>query len=275
MIAASVTMGQLQRKLDTISHNMANTNTTGFKRREATFSDLLFQQVNNQSAVQYEGGRLTPNGLRVGTGAKIAQTALRLEQGPLVTTDRELDFAITENNLFFQIETLENGNPVERLTRDGTFYLTEDKNNPAQLTIVTSNGDFVLDRAGNRINLPSHFQSISLSGEGQLLVTLNDGTVQNVGEFALTRVLKPQLLDAISDNLYRLPDIAALGLAVGDVLENVAVGTRVTQGFLEGSNVDIGREMNELVMTQRHYQFNSRAVSMSDEMSGLVNGLRR
>ncbi|MFC0561047.1 flagellar hook-basal body protein [Halalkalibacter alkalisediminis] len=275
MIAASVAMGQLQRKLDTISHNIANTNTTGFKRREATFSDLLFQQVNNQSKSQYEGGRLTPNGLRVGAGAKIAQTALRLEQGPLMTTDRELDFAITEKNHFFRIQTLENGNPAERLTRDGAFYLTEDPDNPQQLTIVTSNGDFVLNNAGNRINLPLHFQSISLSGAGQLLVTQTDGTQQNVGEFGLTRVLKPQLLDAIGDNLYRLPDFAALGIAAADVFENVAVGNRIAQGALEGSNVDLGREMNELIMTQRLYQFNSRAISMSDEMSGLVNGLRR
>lgn len=275
MIAASVTMGQLQRKLDTISHNIANTNTTGFKRREATFSDLLFQQVNNQSATQYEAGRLTPDGLRVGSGAKIAQTALRLEQGPLITTDRQLDFAIAEKNHFFQIETVENGNAVQRLTRDGTFYLSEDPANPQQLAIVTSNGDFVLNSTGNRINVPMNFQSISLSAAGQLLVTGNDGTIQNIGQFGLAHVLKPQLLDAVGDNLYRLPDFAALGIAAGDVFENVAVGNRVSQGFLEGSNVDLGREMNELVMTQRHYQFNSRAISMADEMTGLVNGLRR
>jgi flagellar basal-body rod protein FlgG len=272
---ASVTMGQLQRKLDTISHNMANSNTTGYKRREATFSDLLFQQVNNQTAVQYEGGRLTPNGIRVGSGAKIAQTALRLEQGPLIQSDRELDFAITEKNHFFRIQTLENGNPEERLTRDGTFYLSEDPNNPQQLTIVTKSGDFVLDSTGNRMNLPLNFQSIGLSGEGQLLVTLNDGTVQNAGQFALARVLKPQLLDAIGDNLYHLSDFAALGIAAGNVIEEAGVIGRVSQGFLEGSNVDLGREMNELIMTQRHYQFNSRAISMADEMSGLVNGLRR
>ncbi|GAE33657.1 flagellar hook-basal body protein [Halalkalibacter akibai] len=275
MIAASVTMGQLQRKLDTISHNIANSNTTGFKRREATFSDLLFQQVNNMSATQYEGGRLTPDGIRVGAGAKIAQTALRLEQGPMIATERELDFAITEKNHFFRIQTVENGNQVERLTRDGTFYLSEDPNNPQQLTIVTKNGDFVLNENGNRINVPLNFKSISLSGDGQLLVTLNDGTIQNGGQFALARVLKPQLLDAVGENLYRFPDFAALGLVPGDVFENVGMAGRVSQGFIEGSNVDLGREMNELIMTQRHYQFNSRAISMSDEMSGLINGLRR
>ncbi|MBU8909092.1 flagellar basal body protein, partial [Desertibacillus haloalkaliphilus] len=84
MIAASNTMGQIQRKLDTISHNIANTNTTGYKRRESTFTDLLHQQVNNQSRAALEVGRLTPNGIRVGTGAKIAQTAVRTEIGSLM-----------------------------------------------------------------------------------------------------------------------------------------------------------------------------------------------
>ncbi|ARK32726.1 flagellar hook-basal body protein [Halalkalibacter krulwichiae] len=275
MISASVTMGQLQRKMDTISHNLANSNTTGFKRREATFSDLLFQQVHTQPNAQNEVGRLTPNGIRVGSGAKIAETALRLEQGPFINTDRELDFAITDKNHFFRIQTMENGNPVERLSRDGTFYFSENPGNPNQLTIVTSNGDFVLDQNGDRITLPLNFQSISLNEEGQLLVTLTDGTVENIGEFGLTRVLKPQLLDSIGDQLYRLPNFAALGLAAGDVLEAAAVNGRVSQGTLEGSNVDLGNEMNELMMAQRHYQFNSRAISMADDMAGLVNGLRR
>ncbi|KHF38746.1 flagellar hook-basal body protein [Halalkalibacter okhensis] len=276
MIAASVSMGQIQRKLDTISHNIANTNTTGYKRRESTFSDLLHQQVNNQSRAEMEVGRLTPNGLRVGTGAKIAQTAVRTEAGALLETERELDFALTEKNHFFRIQTMENGAPVERLTRDGAFYLSEDPDNAQALALVTSNGDFVLNAAGNRINLPRNFQTISLSGEGQLLVTLQDGTVQNAGQLGLTNVLKPQLLDAVGDNMYRFPDLQALGLAANDVREDVAGnGQMVSQGFLEGSNVDLSKEMNDLIEAQRHYQFNARSISMADEMSGLVNGLRR
>ncbi|GAE28499.1 flagellar basal-body rod protein FlgG [Halalkalibacter wakoensis JCM 9140] len=276
MITASVTMGQLQRKLDTISHNIANTNTTGFKSREATFSDLLFQQVNNQSREEYEVGRLTPNGIRVGTGAKIAQTAVRQDVGALMQTERQLDFALTEKNHFFRIETVENGAPVERITRDGAFYLTENPNNAQQLSLVTANGDFVLNGEGNRIAIPANFQSISFSQDGELEVTLRDGTMQNVGQLGLTNVLKPQLLDSVGNNLYRFPDLQALGFAVADVRADFAGnGQQVNQGFLEGSNVDLSREMNALIEAQRHYQFNSRSISMADEMSGLVNGLRR
>jgi flagellar basal-body rod protein FlgG len=259
-----------------LSHNIANTNTTGYKRREATFSDLLFQQVNNQSNPNIEVGRLTPNGIRVGAGAKIAQTALRTELGPLMETDRELDFAITEKDHFFRIQTLENGNPVERFTRDGAFYLSEDPNNDQLITIVTKNGDFVLDEAGNRINLPLNFQAINLSRNGQLVATLKDGTEQNIGQFSLTRILKPQLLDSVGDNLYRLPDIEGLGFALNEVIQDVPTNEGlISQRFLEGSNVDLSREMNELIETQRHYQFNARSISMADEMSGLINGLRR
>lgn len=276
MIAASVTAGQLQRKLDTISQNIANTNTTGYKRRESTFSDLLFQQVNNQSNPNFEAGRLTPNGLRVGSGARIAQTALRLEQGPLIQTGRELDFAIAEKDHFFRIGTIENGEQVERLTRDGAFYLSEDPDNPGLLTLVTSNGDFLLNGGFERINVPMNFESIELTEQGMLTATLNDGTVQNLGQLALTRVLKPQLLESIGDNLYGIPDLAALGFAEGDVLEEVPGNEgRIMQGSLEGSNVDLSREMSELLSTQRHYQFNTRAISMADEMAGLINGIRR
>ncbi|MDT8860414.1 flagellar hook-basal body protein [Alkalihalobacillus sp. MEB130] len=276
MIAASVTLGQVQKRLDTISNNIANVNTTGYKRRESTFSDLLFQQVNNQSHAQYEAGRLTPDGLRVGTGAKIGQTAIRTEVGSLIQTERELDFALTGKNHFFRIQTMENGAPVERLTRDGAFYLTENPTNAAVLSVVTSTGDAVLNQAGNPINIPRNFESISLSDAGQIVVTLQDGTVQNAGALGLTNVLKPQLLDSVGGNLYRFPALQALGLAVGDVREDFAAnGQSVSQGFLEGSNVDLGKEMNELIETQRLYQFNARSISMADEMSGLINGLRR
>ncbi len=276
MIAASVTAGQLQRKLDTLSHNMANANTPGFKRRETTFSDLLFQQVNNQSAANFEAGRLTPNGLRVGSGAKIAQTALRFDQGTLMPTDRELDFAIAEKNHFFRIGTTENGEQVANLTRNGSFYLSQDPDNAGLLTIVTSNGDFLLDGGFNRINVPMNFQSIQLTDEGVLTATLNDGTVEELGQLALTQVHKPQLLEAVGDNLYRIPDLAALGFAEEDVFEEVPADEgRVVQSALEGSNVDLSREMSELLTTQRQYQFNARSISMADEMSGLINGIRR
>lgn len=275
MIAASVTMGQLQKKIDTVSHNMANASTTGYKRREATFSDLLFQQVNNQTVPSKEVGRLTPLGLRVGSGARIAQTALRLDQGSMMPTDRELDFALSERDQFFRIESIENGVATERLTRDGAFYLTENEEAPGQWSLVTNNGSYVLGADGNRINVPDNFKSISLSN-GQLVATMGDGTTQELGQLGLTQVLKPQLLEGVGDNMYQLSDFAALGFAEADVIQAVGINQQaLSQGMLEGSNVDIGQEMSELLTAQRHYQFNARSISMADDMSGLINGIRR
>ncbi|KMJ56375.1 flagellar basal body rod protein FlgG [Bacillus sp. LL01] len=277
MISSSVTMGQLQRKMDTVSHNIANSNTNGFKRRESTFSDLLFQQVNNQTDTRYETGRLTPNGIRVGAGAKIAQTALRLEQGSIQNTDRQLDFAITEPHHFFEVESIEGGQAVTQLTRDGAFYLNEDPTNPNRLTIVNGNGEFLLDGAGNRFSLPMNFTDINLSPTGQIQVTLNDNeTTENIGQVQLIHVLKPHLLEAHGDTSFRIPDLAALGLVEADVTQQVPGGEgKLMQNALEASNVNIGHEMNELLNMQRHYQFNARAVSMADEMNGLINGIRR
>ncbi|MED1601671.1 flagellar hook-basal body protein [Alkalihalophilus marmarensis] len=277
MISASVTMGQLQRKMDTLSHNMANSNTTGFKRREATFSDLLFQQVNNNTDTRYETGRLTPNGIRVGAGAKIAQTALRMEQGAIQNTDRRLDFAITQPNHFFEVQSVENGQAVNRLTRGGAFYLNEDPDNPGQLTIVNANGEYLLDGGGSRFTLPMNFSDIQLSETGELRVTLNDNvTTEELGQVQLIHVLKPHLLEAVGDTHFTIPNLENLGLVDTDMFEQVPGNEgRLMQNALEQSNVNIGQEMNELLQTQRHYQFNARALSMADEMNGLINGIRR
>ncbi|ADC49410.1 flagellar hook-basal body protein [Alkalihalophilus pseudofirmus OF4] len=277
MISASVTMGQLQRKMDTLSHNMANSNTTGFKRREATFSDLLFQQVNNNTDTRYETGRLTPNGIRVGAGAKIAQTALRMEQGAIQNTDRRLDFAITQPNHFFEVQSVENGQAVNRLTREGAFYLNEDPDNPGQLTIVNANGEYLLDGGGNRFTLPMNFSDIQLSPTGELRVTLNDNvTTEELGQVQLIHVLKPHLLEAVGDTHFTIPNLENLGLMDADMFEQVPGDEgRLMQNALEQSNVNIAQEMNELLQTQRHYQFNARALSMADEMNGLINGIRR
>ncbi|GAF65044.1 flagellar basal-body rod protein FlgG [Bacillus sp. TS-2] len=275
MISASVTMNQIQKQLDTISHNLANSQTTGFKRREANFHDLLSQQLQNQSRPQDEIGRLTPMGLSVGAGAKVAQTTLRMEQGALQNTDRELDFAILEKHHFFRIEA-ENGlETVERLTRAGNFYLTANPDNLDTLTLVTANGDFLLDNEGNRLTIPANFDSFQLHSNGQLLATLNDGTVEEVAQLGLRQILNPQLLNSVGENAFELQDIEALGYAEADVFVDV-VGNdaNLMQNALEQSNVDMSKEMNNLIIAQRHYQFNSTAISMADQMSGLVNGIR-
>lgn len=274
MISASVTMGQLQKKLDTISNNVANVNTTGFKRRDVQFQDLLFRQLNNQIVNEQETGRNTPNGLRIGSGAKVAQTNVRLEQGALMQTDRPLDLALTEKDLFFEVLATEEDEP-RRFTRDGAFYLSPNPNNDEELFLVTGDGDFVMSRTGEAVTIPANYNEIIISDSGVINVRDRDGNDTNVGQLQLVQVTKPQLLQNIGDNFFRFPNLEELELGFDDVLGFVPENVRgVMQGSLEGSNVDLGREMSELILAQRSYQFNTRSISMADQMMGLVNNIR-
>ncbi|WP_059104120.1 flagellar hook-basal body protein [Shouchella shacheensis] len=261
-ITSSTTLTQLQHKLDTIANNIANTETAGYKRRSVTFADVLSSEYLNQPN---EEGRLTPHGLRVGTGARASATQLGLEQGPLKETNRELDFALTEADLFFQVQT----NEGMKLTRDGSFYWSTTPGDEGLMQLVTKNGEQVLAANGEPVAVSTDTSSLSLSSDGTLLATLADGTVENAGAFALSRVLKPQLLESAGQNLYTVPD--------GDeVIEGAAaIDAGIEQRKLEGANVDLGAEMTELIATQRQYQFQARAFSLADDMAGLVNGIRR
>src|SRR5690625_3114505 len=139
MIQAAVTMGQLQNKLDVIGNNLANSQTTGYKSRQSEFSSLLFQQINNLNHPQNATGRLTPDGLRVGSGAKLGSVNLNTEKGTIMQTDRELDVALLQKNHYFQVEVTENNQTQIQYTRDGSFYL-QPINNDQSLLLTTKDG---------------------------------------------------------------------------------------------------------------------------------------
>ncbi|MGY4688437.1 flagellar hook-basal body protein [Salibacterium sp. K-3] len=274
-LSSANTMGQLQHKLDGISNNLANSNTPGYKRRETTFSDMLFQQTNNMRDPRNEAGRLTPDGIRTGTGAAAAQTALRMEQGSLEETGRELDFAITEEDQFFQVESMADGEAETQYTRDGSFYLSENPEEPEGWTLVNNNGDYLLGEDGERMDIPAGAQDFSLQEDGTLEAVTQDGEEIEIGQLELARVTKPQLLENAGGNNFSLPDLDELGLAEADVLEfNPGAEEAVKQGSLEQSNVDVGQAMTDMMTTQRQYSFNARAVTQGDQMMGLINSLR-
>ncbi|WP_257348134.1 flagellar hook-basal body protein [Pseudalkalibacillus decolorationis] len=271
MITASVTMGQLQRQLDTISNNLSNTNTYGYKRRDVQFSSLLAQKMNNQPNQNVEIGRQSPEGIRLGNGARVSGTVLRLEQGGIMETGRSLDFALLDPNVMFQMgKTLENGGEIVEYTREGSFYLTPINGNPQILQLTASNGDAVLGVNGP-IEIPANFESISVTGEGLIKVTLTDQTTVNAGRLSLVEVNRPQLLQSVGENRYQVSATADLN----DVIEQIEMnGNYIQQGSLEQSNVDVAQEMAQLMATQRSYQMNARSITMADQMMGLVNSIR-
>ena len=266
-------MGQLQKKIDTIGHNLANSNTNGFKKRETSFNDLLFQQINNQPRTNEEIGRRTPNGIRQGSGAKLSETNLRMEQGAIKVTDRPLDLALTKPDQFFELLVDENGEFATRYTRDGAFYLSPDED--GQMYLVTSNGDFVVDTDGDPITVPENFKNIKITDAGEITVTYDDNTEEYVGQLQLVQILRPQLLLSTGDNQYALPDLEQLNLVEDEVYQLVEdEDGSIQQGALEMSNVDVATEMTELMTAQRSYQFNAKSISIADQMAGLVANLR-
>ncbi|GGH70952.1 flagellar hook-basal body complex protein FlhP [Compostibacillus humi] len=272
MIQAAVTMGQLQQKLDTIGHNLANSQTTGYKSRQAEFSSLLFQQIENLNHPANGTGRLTPDGIRIGSGARLGAINSNMNAGNIVTTDRMLDTALLRENYFYQIQVTENNVTEIRYTRDGAFYLSPINDN-GDLMLVTKDGHPVLGANGPIVIEPG-FDSIQIQNNGQIIVSRN-GQTETAGSLAVVEVTRPRILEAAGNNMFRLPDLAALGYAFGEIVQAPAnIDGMLKSGALEQSNVDIAEQMSELILTQRSYQFNARTISTSDQMMGLINQLR-
>ncbi|MFZ3589029.1 flagellar hook-basal body protein [Bacillus sp. DJP31] len=267
MITATNTMAQLQKQLDNISHNISNLNTTGYKRREMNFQELLFQQYNNQPIERNEEGRLTPNGIRQGVGAKVSLTSLQLAQGSIKTTDRALDVALLKENQFFQIEV----DGETQYTRDGSFSLSVLPSGATQL--VTSEGNPVLSESGPII-FGEGSTSFSISKNGELTVNYQDGTADSFN-LSVVQIQRPQVLQSAGNNAYSIPNLEELGMVEADVFGLMdRFDISVQQGALEQSNVDLQKEMTEMINTQRSYQFNAKSISIADQMMGLVNGIR-
>lgn len=272
MIQAAVTMNQLQSKLDLIGNNMANSQTTGYKTRQADFASLLFQQMDNMTHPANAEGRLTPDGVRVGSGAKLGSVNIDLTPGTIADTGRTLDTALLEKNHLYQVQITENGVAETRYTRDGSFYLSPVNNNQSVM-LTTEDGNPVMGENGP-IVIDEGFDAINIHPNGQ--ITVNRGnTTENSGNLAIVEAVRPRLLEATGQNAFRLPNLDELGFNQNEVIQAVNPNAdNLKSGALEHSNVDISKQMTDMIKTQRSYQFNSRTISMSDQMMGLVNQLR-
>ncbi|MDZ5711265.1 flagellar hook-basal body protein [Jeotgalibacillus haloalkalitolerans] len=274
MVTATNTMNQLQQQLDLISNNIANSATTGYKQTTANFNSLLHQQVQNQRDDQ--APRMTPDGLRLGNGARISQSQLVGTQGSLQRTERDLDFAFSTENQYFKVLVQSpDGTSEQNFTRAGGFYLTPV--NDDEVMLVDAQGNGILNQNDELIMLDGPVDSIQLQDNGTLLV--ESGGVQQAVELGIVDIQRPQLLDRVSSVYLGIPDnLAELGVEPGELMVQMEGGLRqnigLEQGALEQSNVDLSKAFTELIEVQRNYQFHSRAVSISDQMSGLVNGLR-
>ena len=243
-----------QTRMAVISNNLANTNTTGFKRDRASFEDLLYQTVRQPGGASSEQTQL-PSGLSTGTGVRVAATAKQFQQGNLSQTGNALDVAINGRG-FFEV-LMPDGSPA--YTRDGSFQIN------AQGELVTNTGYPV--QPG--LQLPEGAQSVTIAADGTVRVQVaGEPEAVQVGALTLADFVNPAGLQAKGGNVY--VETGASGPAQVGSPGTAGAGLLV-QGALEGSNVNTVEELVSMIETQRAYETNAKAISTVDQMLGFLN----
>ena len=243
-----------QTRMAVISNNLANVNTTGFKRTRAVFEDLLYQNVR-QVGGQTSQDTILPSGLSLGTGVRSVATEKIFTQGNLVQTGNSLDMAI-EGRGFFQILQPDG---TLGYTRDGTFQIN------SQGQVVTSSG-YALQPG---ITIPSSTRSITIGSDGVVsVVTAGSSTPTQVGGLQLSDFINPAGLQPVGKNLF-IETASSGSPQIGNPGLN-GLGTLV-QSSLESSNVNVVEELVNMIETQRAYEMNSKAIQTSDQMLAYVN----
>lgn len=274
MTTATNTLNQLQQHLDIIGNNLANSGTHGYKASEAKFQELLYQQFNNDKADT--APRQSPLGIRYGSGAVLGQAQMNWKVGSLQTTGRQLDFALTEPKQYFNVLMPGEGGEQTVYTRQGNFYVSPVAD--GQVMLVTGDGYPVANSAGLPITFTDDVKNYSVRPNGVLELTHTNGEAETI-ELGVTVMERPNLMTRLSATNFGLPaNLVDLGVTQQDVLTALAGAARSEIGMenqvLEASNVDYQKEMTDLISVQRSYQFNSRAVTLADQMLGLINGIR-
>jgi flagellar basal-body rod protein FlgG len=257
LYTAATGMEAQQTKMDVIAHNLANTSTTGFKKNRAEFEDLLSDTIRSSGTPNAQGGT-APASLQVGLGVRTIATTKSFQAGDMINSNNPLDLAI-EGNGFFRIQR--------------------------------TNGDFAYTRAGNfRVDATGRIctqdglivePGITVPQETTALTIKQDGTVeakipgredaQQLGQIELSMFANPGGLDSIGGNLF--VQTAASGQAINIKPGEQSAGT-LSQGFLEGSNVQAVEEMIDMISTQRAYEMNSKVIQSADQMLQKLTSLR-
>ena len=253
---AALGMSAQQTSVDNTANNLANANTTGFKKARVAFQDLLYQRVR---AAGGEDGAAPPADLQLGHGAIAVATVGTFTQGALSETGNALDLAINGSG-FFSVQMPDGSRAY---TRDGAFTLT------AEGLLVTQSG-FALDPG---LEVPADALEVQIQADGTVRARLPGETEPaELGQVEVARFTNPAGLRALGGNLFSQTERS--GEPVTAPPGEDGLGT-VQQGFLETSNVDVVQEMVDLIASQRAYELNSKMVQASEEMLQIANGVKR
>ena len=253
MWVAKTGLDAQQTRMNVISNNLANVNTTGFKRDRAVFEDMLYQNVK-QSGGQTDANSQAPTGLMLGTGVRIVATEKLHTQGNMITTQNSLDLAIAGDG-YFQIAK---GDGSLAYTRDGGFKIS------GTGQMVTSSGALLQPA----ITIPNTASSVTIGRDGTVSIELAAGGSQVLGQIQIARFVNPSGLQSLGQNLMK--DTPASG-APQVLAPGVGGAGSLMQGSLEASNVNVVEEMVNMIETQRAYEINSKAISAVDGMLRFLN----
>jgi flagellar basal-body rod protein FlgG len=248
-----------QTNLDVVSHNLANVNTAGYKKRRADFQDLLYQ-IGRQPGTPVDPASTIPTGVQVGLGTRVVGTPSFMTEGNLQVTDNPLDWAIAGSQGFFQVTMMDG---TIGYTRAGAWQVDGDGQ------VVNEDG-LLLEPA---ILVPEDAVQVMLSNDGTISVQLaGQAATQNIGQLELARFINPAGLLAIGSNLFVETDASGPPILAEPGVDGMS---EVRQGILEMSNVQVVDEMVGMIIAQRAYEANSKGVQTADDLLRIANGLKR
>ena len=265
--SAATGMLAQQTNVDTIANNLANVNTTGYKSQQNQFKSLLYQ--NMQTKTTTANGENKPTSAQVGLGVRSAAITSSFSQGQLMATESETDFAITGEG-FFGVRG-EDGQTY--YTRNGSFVWAV--NNGGGVSLTNSDGLPVLNSSGQPITLSNNYVTsrITIAEDGTICYPNASNNPVSIGQkIGLYQFNNPSGLTREGDSLYAAS--AASGAVINEATSNAVQKSGIRQGYLEGSNVQVADEMVNLIVAQRAYELNSKAITTTDQMMQQANQLR-
>ena len=264
--AASGMIAQ-QTNVDTISNNIANVNTTGYRTEKAEFKSLLYQTL--QAKTTTANGANKPIPAQVGLGTRVASTTSDFSEGEMVASSSKTAFGI-EGDGFFAVDGL-NGDTY--YTRNGNFSWSLGANG---IQLSTSDGYAVEDSKGNPIILPDGVDAnnVTVGTDGSIGYKDTSGNYVSLNQtIGLYQFNNPAGLDKIAGTYFT--ETAASGNALNEATDTTITKSKLNQGYLESSNVQVADEMVNLIVAQRAYELNSKAIQAADDMLGQANALKR
>ncbi|AMV33860.1 Flagellar basal-body rod protein FlgG [Pirellula sp. SH-Sr6A] len=262
LYTAATGMDAMQTKLDVIANNLANMNTTAFKRDRANFEDLLYRQ-EVYPGIQDSQQNPTPVGVEVGLGTRVQSTQKDFTQGTIEQTGRELDIAI-EGRGFLQV--FDPVTQTQQYTRSGNL----DINANGQLVIGSAQTGRLLDPP---IAIPQDATSVVINSNGQVMVRqVGQTQLTQAGEIQMSAFINPDGLLKVGENLYQVTDASGAPLPGQPGLNGLGI---IRQNSLEKSNVEPVRELIDLITTQRGFELNSQAIQAGDQILQQIANLRR